>query len=131
MERLDQRHQEGLTPAAKLPVWEAEHPSLPPTPGLSLKEGWDDTVARMLAPDSTVIETGIEGVRSGRERVFKRNLDGTYHVSNPSDISALKQAGYTFAGVDRPSTRGGFTCEACGFHAWFTTCSRCGGECAR
>ena len=88
-------------------------------------------MVRMLAPDSTVIETGIEGVRSGQERVFQRDRDGTYHVTQPSDISALKQAGYTLAGVTPPSVGSGFRCTVCGFGAWFTTCSRCGGECAR
>lgn len=63
-----------------------------------------------------------------------RRYEGTViEVTDPGHIRALKQAGYTIADTaGAPASRSsGFECGACGFKAWFRTCSRCGSDCER
>lgn len=83
---------------------------------------------RMVAPNDTMREVEIKGARTGVSKTYRWAKDGTVHVESAAHVKALKAAGFTEAGVDRPSTKGGFVCQSCGFHMWFVTCSRCGGE---
>lgn len=83
---------------------------------------------RMVAPNDTVREVEIQGVRTGRSKTYRWNKDGTVHVNSAADAKALKDAGFTEAGVGGAGSKGGFVCTTCGFHTWFRSCSRCGGE---
>jgi hypothetical protein len=83
---------------------------------------------RMIAPNDTVREVEIKGARFGGSRTYQWSKDGTIHVNSAADVKALKEAGFTEAGVNQAGGKGGYVCSTCGFHMWFTTCSRCGGE---
>jgi hypothetical protein len=83
---------------------------------------------RMIAPNDTMREVEIQGARFGGKTTYRWSKDGTVHVESAAHAKALKDAGFTEAGVSSASTRGGFVCTVCGFHMWFNTCSRCGGE---
>jgi hypothetical protein len=83
---------------------------------------------RMVAPNDTMREVTIEGARFGGSKTYGWSKDGTVHVESAAHAKALKEAGFTEAGVCGATSRGGFVCTACGFHMWFKTCSRCGGE---
>lgn len=83
---------------------------------------------RMVAPNDTLREVDIQGARTGITRRYKWHKDGTVHVNSAADAKALKEAGFTEVGVGGAGSRGGYVCNACGFHMWFKTCSRCGGE---
>lgn len=83
----------------------------------------------MVPPDGAVKETSVQGVRTGREVLYRQQADGTMHVSNPMHQKALKDLGFREA-YGAPA-KGGFRCKACGFGSWFKTCSRCGGECEK
>lgn len=83
---------------------------------------------RMIAPNDTVREIDIQGARTGITTRYKWRKDGTVHVDSPAHVKALKDAGFTDAGVCGAGSSGGFVCASCGFHAWFKVCSRCGGE---
>lgn len=82
---------------------------------------------RMIAPNDTVKEIEIQGARTGASKTYRWSKDGTVHVDSYAHAKALKQAGFTEAGV-WVNASGGFVCQDCGFHACFKTCSRCGGE---
>jgi hypothetical protein len=64
----------------------------------------------------------------GRERVLKKDKDGTFHVSNPRLAKKLKEEGLGVAGVSPASYVEGYTCTACGFGSYFIKCGRCGFE---
>ena len=83
---------------------------------------------RLVAPSDQVRSVEIEGVRTGRKKTYGWSKDGTVHVESAADVKALKSAGFTVAGVGGASAKGGFECQSWGFHMWFRTCSRCGGE---
>lgn len=83
---------------------------------------------RMIAPNDTMREVEIQGARTGATRLYRWSKDGTVHVESAADAKALKEAGFTEAGVGGGRARGGYVCTDCGFHMWFKTCSRCGGE---
>lgn len=83
---------------------------------------------RLVAPNDTLRSVEIEGARTGYKKVYNWSKDGTVHVDNPAHVKALRDAGFTEAGVGGAGGSGGFVCQDCGFHAWFKTCSRCGGE---
>jgi len=83
---------------------------------------------RMIAPNDTVREVEIKGARFGGSKVYRQRKDGTVHVDSAKDAKALKEAGFTEAGVGGVPVSGGYTCQECGFNMWFKTCSRCGGE---
>ena len=83
-----------------------------------------DTV-RVVAPDGAQRE--VDGVTGRRYR----STDGIYDM-HPADAAVYRTIGATLptlAGV--ASKRAGFVCVDCGFGAWFTTCSRCGGTCRK
>jgi hypothetical protein len=86
---------------------------------------------RMVAPNDTVREVEIQGARTGASRTYRWSKDGTVHVESERHVKALRAAGFTEAGLTGTATNGGYSCKACGFAAWFKTCSRCGGECER
>lgn len=85
-------------------------------------------MARLVAPNDTMREVDIEGAYTGRKTRYGWGKDGTVHVDNPAHVKALRQAGFTVAGVSSAGGRGGFVCADCGFHSWFKLCSKCGGE---
>jgi hypothetical protein len=85
-------------------------------------------MARLIAPDRTIIGTDVEGARTGHTVKYDRDKDGTFHVENPNHVRALRETGYTLAGVGAPTVKqAGWVCQGCGFVSWFKTCSRCGG----
>jgi hypothetical protein len=84
-------------------------------------------MGKLNSPDGYVSQVDIK-TQSGKKRI-KAGRDGRYVAEDPAVVSALKQAGFTEAGI---STYGGsnlgYTCVQCGFGSWFKTCSRCGHE---
>ena len=86
-------------------------------------------MARLIAPNDTMREIDIQGARFGGTKRYRWSADGAVHVDNKAHVKALKDAGFTEAGVSGVGARGGFICSGCGFRAWFRSCSRCGGEC--
>jgi hypothetical protein len=86
---------------------------------------------RMIAPNDTVREIEIQGARTGASKTYRWSKDGTVHVESARHAKALKDAGFTEAGLTGIATQGGFTCLGCGFASWFRQCSRCGGKCER
>lgn len=88
-------------------------------------------MARLVAPNDTMREVDIQGVRSGVTTRYRWGADGTVNVDNRAHVKALKDAGFTTVGAAPAGARGGFICLSCGFHPWFKTCSRCGSECVK
>lgn len=86
---------------------------------------------RMIAPNDTVREVEIQGARTGISKTYRWAKDGTVHVDSERHVKALRDAGFTEAGLTGVSTGGGRVCGSCGFGSWFVKCSRCGGECTR
>jgi len=84
-------------------------------------------MARLIAPNDTMREVEVQGARTGASKTYRWSADGTVHVDSPQHVKALRDAGFTVAGV-HGSGRGGFCCQGCGFRMWFRVCSRCGGE---
>lgn len=81
---------------------------------------------RLLSPDGACVSVDVP-TAAGTRRYDGRTIE----VTDPAHIKALRQVGYTAGDVaGRPAT-GGRVCETCGFVAFFTTCSRCGGRCTR
>lgn len=83
---------------------------------------------RMIAPNDTMREVQIQGARTSATRTYRWGKDGTVRVDSAADAKALREAGFTEAGIGGAGSKGGFVCQACGFHTWFKKCSRCGGE---
>lgn len=83
---------------------------------------------RMVAPNDTVRSVEIQGARTGVSKTYGWSKDGTVHVESAAHIKALKEAGFTEAGVGGATAKGGYICQGCGFNMWFNTCSRCGSE---
>ncbi len=81
---------------------------------------------RLVGPTDTQRETVIKGAQTGRETTYGRIAE----VSNPQHVKALRQAGYTLGTLGGVDSSRGRVCGSCGFHAYFTACSRCGGECS-
>ena len=84
-------------------------------------------MARLVPRDGFVKETNIKS-QSGVRR-YKADKAGMYTVSNPRDIQALKDQGFTEENLARHSagdSARGYTCTQCGFGSWFGKCSRCG-----
>ena len=76
----------------------------------------------LLAPDPQ-----CRGVDIGATR-----YDGVRLTDVPAGHARLlKAAGYIESGPAGPTRGGGYQCTACGFRAFFRTCSRCGGSCTR
>ena len=86
---------------------------------------------RLIAPNDTMREVEITGARFGRSKTYRWSKDGTVHVDTPSDIKALKDAGFTVAGTANPSGGRGYTCKKCSFRGFFKTCGKCGSEAER
>lgn len=61
----------------------------------------------------------------------KRSKDGTFHLSeHQARMGVAASAGFIVPEMGTATKRtDGFRCVECGFGSWFTTCSRCGGEC--
>lgn len=83
---------------------------------------------RMVAPNDTMREVDIKGARTGITSRYRWQKDGTVHVESSAHAKALRDIGFVEAGVGGAGARGGYVCGSCGFHAWFKSCSRCGGE---
>lgn len=83
---------------------------------------------RMVAPNDTMREVEIKGARFGESKTYRWSKDGTVHVESAAHAKALREAGFTEAGVGGAGAGAGFVCTGCGFHMWFKTCSRCSGE---
>jgi len=83
---------------------------------------------RMVAPNDTMRSVEIQGARTGASKTYYWQKDGTVHVNSERHIKALKEAGFTEAGIGGAASNGGYVCSGCGFHMWFKTCSRCGAE---
>lgn len=80
---------------------------------------------RLLSPDDKCVQ--VDDVRTGR-----RYTGTTVNVTDPSAIRALKEVGYTVAGISATPVRsGGYACVSCGFHGFFKVCGRCGGDCEK
>jgi hypothetical protein len=82
---------------------------------------------KLLMPSETVLEADVS-----RPGGFKRRYRGS--IVSPVDShdeTALREFGATSAGLATGAGGRGRRCELCGFGSWFTTCSRCGGECTR
>jgi hypothetical protein len=86
---------------------------------------------RLVAPNDTMREVEIQGAYTGRTRRYGWQKDGTVHVESAAHVKALREAGFTVAGVSGAGAGGGYVCTGCGFHSWFRLCSRCGGEAVR
>ena len=84
-------------------------------------------MARLIAPNDTMREVEVQGARTGASKTYRWSKDGTVHVDSPQHVKALRDAGFTVAGV-HGSGRGGFSCTGCGFRMWFRKCSRCGSD---
>lgn len=82
---------------------------------------------RLVAPDSAVVESSVQGARSGAEVVYRRQKDGAIHVNNDSHIKAFKSMGYREAHAISGVRASGWVCNICGFHGFFKKCGRCGG----
>lgn len=81
---------------------------------------------RLGMPDVACKSIDVEGVR------YAGGADGTVEVDNPKHARLLIREGQAFVASGRTAaTPGGFTCTACGFRAFFTICSRCGGSCSK
>lgn len=81
---------------------------------------------RLLSPATGCVSVDVP---IGRERRYNGR---TIEVSDPAHIRALREVGYTPGDVaGSPSRAAGYVCGACGFRAFFTRCSRCGGPCTR
>jgi hypothetical protein len=76
---------------------------------------------RLVPPDKAVIETQVGS------RLYKRNKDGTVHVSD-ADAKALKKEGFFEPNAGGFAKAAGWICEACGFHGYFKKCGKCGSE---
>ena len=83
---------------------------------------------RLIAPSDQTREVEIKGARFGQSKTYRWQKDGTVHVDSAAHVKALKDAGFTEAGVGGAASKGGFRCTECGFNMWFKGCSRCGGE---
>ena len=82
---------------------------------------------RLAGPDSAVHETEVN--RFGRRSLYGKDQGGCFQVEDRGDAAFLLQNGYIqVTGVPRAGAR---VCTSCGFRAFFTTCSRCGGTCER
>jgi hypothetical protein len=83
-----------------------------------------DTV-RVCAPDGAQREVdGVTGLRY-------RSTDGVYDM-HPADAAAYRRIGaFSASLIGATSPAVGYACVRCGFASFFTTCSRCGGECRK
>lgn len=87
-------------------------------------------MARLCLPDGAVKGVDVQGARTGTTTTYNAGRDGTVTVANPRHERALRELGAFPANLGgRP--RGGYRCTACGFGAYVTTCSRCGGTCEK
>lgn len=85
---------------------------------------------RLLAPDGAVRETDVRDPNGFRRRYTAK--DGGMFTVSDRDARLLKQEGFTEASAAGISARGvGRRCTGCGFGSFFTTCSRCGGQCVK
>lgn len=81
-------------------------------------------MARLLSPDRACVSVDAPSGRRYNGRVLE--------VTNPADVRALREVGYTVGDLaGAPAKGGGRRCTDCGFRAFFTKCSRCGGTCER
>jgi hypothetical protein len=69
---------------------------------------------------------GIDHPRAGR--IIARN--GIADVPDHIARDLIRFDG-CFPAAGKPSGVDGFICVDCGFHAYYRTCGRCGGECVR
>jgi len=81
-------------------------------------------MARMIAPQGLNSLSVTDS--KGRERVLKRDKDGTFHVNNPKLAKKLKEEGLGVAGLAPATYVEGYTCTECGFGSYFIKCGRCG-----
>lgn len=83
-------------------------------------------IVRVPAEDRRQVQTEIGGVRyTARGGYFQ--MPET-HAKLHREAGNLPDASPAAGPVGR---RRGFRCTECGFGAFFTTCSRCGGACVR
>jgi hypothetical protein len=87
-------------------------------------------MARLCLPDGAVRGIDIQGAQTGATTAYTAGRDGTVTVDNPQHEKALRDAGAFSANLGG-RTSGGYRCSACGFAAYVTTCSRCGGNCEK
>lgn len=86
-------------------------------------------MARLVAPNDTMRQVEIQGARTGYSKTYNWSKDGTVHVESAAHIKALKDQGFTEAGVPLGTSKGqGFKCPECGRRGWFKTCGKCGCE---
>lgn len=80
---------------------------------------------KVVAPAKAAVQ--VDGV-TGRRYTAR---DGIYDM-HPRDARALVAAGGFWPSLSGATSRTvGYRCRTCGFGAYFTTCSRCGGTCER
>lgn len=87
-------------------------------------------MARLCLPDSAVRGVDIKGARLGHTTRYTAGSSGTVTVTDPRHERALRELGAFTANLGG-RTRGGYRCGSCGFGAYITTCSRCGGDCEK
>lgn len=80
---------------------------------------------RLLMPNDAVRQADIQRP----DGTGRRYSGGIVTPVDRHDETALREYGATPAGLGTWATRGGRRCVGCGFAAYFSTCSRCGGEC--
>lgn len=82
---------------------------------------------RLLMPNDAVRQADIQRP----DGTGRRYHGGIVTPADRHDETALREYGATLAGLGTWATRGGWRCQSCRFAAYFTTCSRCGGDCVR
>lgn len=87
-------------------------------------------MSRLCLPDGATRGVDVEGARFGGLARYTPGRDGTVEVTDPKHLRALRDLGAFPANLGG-RTKGGYHCLACGFAAFFTTCSRCGSTCEK
>lgn len=84
---------------------------------------------RIAAPDGAVAGMEVKGAETGRVTRYQGRIAD---VDNPQHIKALLAEGAFPASLSGRTRAGlGYRCTSCGFGAFLTTCSRCGGTCVK
>lgn len=87
-------------------------------------------MARLCMPDGAVRGIDVQGAQTGATTAYTPGRNGTVTVDNAQHEKALREYGAFPANLGG-RTRGGYRCTLCGFGAFFTSCSRCGGTCEK
>lgn len=65
-------------------------------------------------------------------RIYRRSKGGLFDMPEKAARITIAQEGGQLPALSGTTRSGiGYHCQVCGFGSWFTTCSRCGGNCQR